>query len=160
MKTHCRKGHERTPENVSSDNDCRLCKVARAKEYDGRPENKKIRDEYNRSKFVTGQIWINDYLLKHPCVDCGEADPVVLEFDHIVQLKTNRDVTSMMLYSIQKILSEIAKCEVVCANCHTRRTAKRADTLRWRLNVTPISVTPVSVTDEERMEIAAWMSKL
>lgn len=134
MKTHCRRGHERTSENVAPDNDCRKCKALRAKDYDQRPSCKKVRQEYNVLRFETNQTWVNDYLLEHPCVDCGETDPVVLEFDHLVQSETNRDVTSMMLYSIEKILSEIAKCEVVCANCHTRRTARRADTLRWRIN--------------------------
>jgi hypothetical protein len=68
------------------------------------------------------QRW--DYLLAHPCVDCGEKDPVVLEFDHrgnkraqIVDLMRRRA-------SWTDVLAEIQQCEVRCANCHRRRTAK------------------------------------
>jgi L-lysine 2,3-aminomutase len=51
---------------------------------------------------------------------------VVLQFDHIGDDKSatvSRLVTSA--YSWTRILLEIAKCEVVCANCHARRTARR-----------------------------------
>lgn len=64
------------------------------------------------------------YLLEHPCVDCGEADPVVLQFDH--QGDKTANVSHLLKsHSWAKILEEIAKCQVVCANCHTRRTAKQ-----------------------------------
>jgi hypothetical protein len=63
---------------------------------------------------------------------CGETDPLVLQFDHL------RDkylpVTSLTSQSLVKIIEEIKKCEVVCANDHSRRTAQRANTIRWRLS--------------------------
>jgi hypothetical protein len=67
------------------------------------------------------------YLLMHPCADCEERNPVVLDFDH-VKGKKEYNVAKMMNSSLSwsKILSEIAKCEVVCANCHRIRTAARA----------------------------------
>lgn len=67
-----------------------------------------------------------DYLRRHPCVDCGESDIVVLEFDH---LRDKRAVVGDLVtsgYSLEKVKREIDKCEVVCANCHRRRTAGRA----------------------------------
>jgi len=65
-----------------------------------------------------------DFLKEHPCVDCGEKDPIVLEFDHV---RDNKDcnVSSMMTLALERIISEIAKCEVRCANCHRRKTAKQ-----------------------------------
>lgn len=69
-------------------------------------------------EFLTG------YLAQHPCVDCGETDPVVLEFDHVRGTKV-AEVSSFVrnLASMKRILAEIAKCDVRCANCHRRRTA-------------------------------------
>lgn len=69
-----------------------------------------------------------DYLLAHPCVDCGEQDPVVLDFDHLPGFEKRFTISRAVGASTRSwdsILAEIAKCEVVCANCHRRRTAAR-----------------------------------
>ena len=68
-----------------------------------------------------------EYLAGHPCVDCREADPLVLELDHRDQKEKLHNLSRMWYngYSWQKIEAEIAKCEVRCANCHRRRTAKQ-----------------------------------
>lgn len=77
---------------------------------------------------------LSEYFAAHPCVDCGEHDPVVLEFDHVSD--KNADISNMVCkgYSWQSILEEISKCEVRCANCHRRVTAKCAQWVRYRLN--------------------------
>lgn len=67
-----------------------------------------------------------DYLKLHPCVDCGETDPIVLEFDHVRDIKT-KAISRMIsdCCSIETVFKEIEKCEVRCANCHRRKTAKQ-----------------------------------
>lgn len=66
---------------------------------------------------------IKQYLEQHPCVDCGESDIRVLQFDHVRGVKKDA-VTAMIqhCWSMELIQEEIAKCEVRCANCHMRRT--------------------------------------
>jgi hypothetical protein len=65
------------------------------------------------------------YLRTHPCVDCGEMDIVVLQFDHLRDKKV--DVARMINSGStwEAIEREIGKCEVRCANCHRLATARR-----------------------------------
>jgi hypothetical protein len=81
------------------------------------------------ARVEAAQAFVLSHLRSHPCVDCGEVDPVVLEFDHVgpkraeVSILVSRGVREPLL------AAEIARCQVVCANCHRRRTARRG---RWR----------------------------
>jgi len=59
----------------------------------------------------------------HPCVDCGEKDPRVLDFDHLNNKKYNVSSLLRREYSWDSILEEANKCEVRCANCHRKKTA-------------------------------------
>lgn len=68
---------------------------------------------------------VSNWLSINPCVDCGEADPVVLEFDHVRgEKKGNISSLSRGQVSEKTLLEEIQKCEVRCANCHRRRHHK------------------------------------
>lgn len=69
--------------------------------------------------------FIREYLAHHPCVDCGERDIVVLEFDH-VRGKKSDSICRMVrrVATLASIKAEIVKCDVRCANCHKRKTAK------------------------------------
>lgn len=73
-----------------------------------------------------------EYLLEHPCVDCGEADVIVLQFDHQGDKVANICDLVRDSASWERVLREIGKCEVVCANDHARRTAKSGG---WRKNI-------------------------
>lgn len=75
---------------------------------------------------------ILEYFITHPCVDCGESDPVVLDFDHIGD-KTFAISSQLEHQRWERILLEIAKCEVRCSNCHRRKTAKERGYFRWDL---------------------------
>lgn len=76
-------------------------------------------------------VW--DYLLNNPC-KCGENDPIVLEFNHIDPTVKSDNISDLVkkTHSIKSIQSEILKCEVMCANCHRRHTAKQFD---WHKNI-------------------------
>lgn len=66
------------------------------------------------------------YLSCHPCVDCGQTDVRVLEFDHVRGNKS-ASITSLLknATSWKVIESEIAKCEVRCVNCHRIKTSEK-----------------------------------
>lgn len=84
-----------------------------------RDKNKKADAEHRQRN----QIWVIEYLKNHSCIDCGEPDPVVLEFDH--RGDKIRGISTMFSgYTLENIQAEIAKCDVRCANCHKRKTAK------------------------------------
>lgn len=92
---------------------------------------RKARLRNNKIALISRQyIW--DYLSKHPCTDCGETDPIVLEFDHISDKRYDVSAFSRREASLAKLESEIAKCEIRCANCHRRKTAKQ---LGWYNNL-------------------------
>ncbi|HUY25513.1 MAG TPA: hypothetical protein VMV09_09475 [Candidatus Saccharimonadales bacterium] len=63
-----------------------------------------------------------EYFRTHPCSDCGESDPIVLEFDHRSH-KLFNVAKGLRDHSWQAVLEEIGKCDVVWANCHRRRTS-------------------------------------
>jgi hypothetical protein len=61
-----------------------------------------------------------------PCMDCGNKfPPECMDFDHRGDDTKINDVSSMTTCSISKILEEIAKCDIVCSNCHRIRTEQR-----------------------------------
>lgn len=77
--------------------------------------------------------YVAKYLHKHPCVDCGEDDLLVLEFDHIEREKKSYNISAIIKnsMSLQTLKAEIAKCHVRCANCHRRKSEVEADS--WKL---------------------------
>lgn len=87
-------------------------------------ERKRLNEEARRNR-LRNELFA--YLKEHPCVDCSEADIVVLEFDHLRDKEFNIADGFSRSYNWTRILKEIEKCEVVCANCHKRRTAKRGN---------------------------------
>lgn len=82
-----------------------------------------------RNSKLRGEVleYLREYLLGSPCVDCGETDITVLEFDHSGKVPKFKAVSFLVRnrYSLGKVKEEVAKCEVRCANCHRRKTAKQ-----------------------------------
>lgn len=90
-----------------------------------------------------------EYLSDKECRDCGESDPLVLEFDH-VRGKKVAEITRMIAdgYSWLRIRREIDKCEIRCANCHRRATARRGRF--YRVTFAALKVLPYAYTERRR----------
>lgn len=84
------------------------------------------RKESSESKSEIKLRFMREYLRGHPCIDCGNSDVRVLEFDHVRGKKIDR-VSKMArdASSISQFLEEIDKCEIRCANCHRIVTIER-----------------------------------
>ncbi len=72
------------------------------------------------------------YLAEHPCVDCGERDIRCLEFDHRDPTTKLYEISQLLRLTLSRsrMLAEIDKCDVRCANCHRRVTVERGG--YWR----------------------------
>jgi hypothetical protein len=123
------------------DNMCRVCRAAYKHEHYSANKTRYILQAADSKRRLRLQrtSWLLDYFSSHPCVDCGESDPVVLDFDHL------RDksfaVAEVLTYRRwDVILEEIEKCDVVCANCHRRRTAARRGSVRATLDALRITL--------------------
>jgi len=67
------------------DTDCRPCRSAYGKEHYAANKQRYTDQAAVRTATLTRErvAYLVTYFEKHPCVACGERDPVVLEFDHL-----------------------------------------------------------------------------
>lgn len=94
---------------------CCVCHRVRSDERRGETQNQRLRDFH---------AWLEP-LKNAPCADCGfQFASVAMDFDHVHGVKT-AGIAQMGSWSREKVLTEIAKCELVCANCHRTRTHTR-----------------------------------
>lgn len=90
--------------------------------------------EWNKKQAEILSRYLFERLSKSQCIDCGEKDIIVLDFDHldnklfgIAEMYKNR-------YSLEAIKEELDKCVVRCANCHRRKTAKESGFWKFKMS--------------------------
>ncbi|HEY8731219.1 MAG TPA: hypothetical protein VIN69_04480 [Candidatus Limnocylindria bacterium] len=112
---------------------CRSC----CREYGKEHYRKNVAAYVSRSKAQAAidrpinREFVATYLSTHVCVDCGESDPVVLEFDHRDPGTKRADVGQLIHSStVAVVRAEIGKCDVRCGNCHRIRTAAQFGSYR------------------------------
>jgi hypothetical protein len=93
-----------------------------------RQQSRRARDK----RRAAAREYVIQILRTGACADCGLTDPAVLEFDHVGPKWTEVGKLVREAYRLERIKAEIANCELVCANCHRRRTARRIRS--WRLD--------------------------
>jgi hypothetical protein len=108
--------HERVLEEIAKcDLVCCACHRIRSHVRRGHPATPRL---------VAFRNWL-DSLKTNPCTDCGRTlHPVAMDFDHVRGDKT-WGVSNIYTWGRGKVLEEIAKCELVCANCHRERTVRQ-----------------------------------
>lgn len=104
---------------------CKLCQKQYSKKHyslngDKVKQQAKLWTKNNR---LVNQKLISQYLNGKSCLDCGNSDLRVLEFDHRDPSTKTSDVSNMLRdCAWDTILQEISKCDIRCANCHRIKT--------------------------------------
>ena len=135
-------GTEKAPEDFSFKDSgksvkkkiCKICHSAYRKQHYLQNKAKYIAKAViwnNKQKDILMQ-YLFETLRRSQCVDCGEKDIVVLDFDHISDKKLGIAEMYRNRYSLQAIKDEIKKCVIRCANCHRRKTAKESGFWKFR----------------------------
>ena len=108
-------------------NTCRECMSIHQKKYFSGPAHDRHLEQVKERKEIARQVareYAYNYLLTHPCQECGESDVRVLEFHHV----GDKDMAVAYMvssgYSVERIQAEIDKCTILCANCHRKLTVE------------------------------------
>lgn len=111
---------------------CKECNRRYQSKWYQANKDKQISRSRNREDRIYEKLY--DYLVNHPCVDCGLVDPVVMHFDHKDRNDKLATVGQLIRNGVSwtKVEAEILKCDVRCANCHMRRTAEQ---FGWRKRI-------------------------
>lgn len=127
-------------QSASKDGFRRECRACQNKDnstwWRKNPDKRATQIANNAKRIQRNRDYVLAYLQDHPCMDCEEDDVVVLEFHHLDPSLKVKAVSQLMYEttSLKRIQEEIDKCEVICANCHRRRTAREQ---KWfKLGVT------------------------
>ena len=114
-------------------NRCKYCQSELSRQhYQKDKQSYNRRTQIRKAKILReNHMYIRAYLSTHPCIDCGKKDIRTLEFDHVRETKAG-EISDMLRQgnSWSTIESEIAKCEIRCANCHRIRTLEHCNS--WR----------------------------
>jgi hypothetical protein len=102
------------------DTDPEAYKVMRRKHrqaYNSKPEVK----AFWKARIIEKRKWVWDYKSTHPCSECNEPDPVVLQFHHVEKkAESIAAAVASHAWSLDRVRDEIDKCIVLCAHCHLR----------------------------------------
>lgn len=142
---------------------CRQCEsAARASHREANPEryscktNPKLKartDEYRRTHTEQYNAWKlarkaelyakMNVLKSAPCADCHQMfPPVAMDWDHLDGARKEDCIGQMVDHCVrwEKILVEVAKCDLVCSNCHRVRTFRRRQEATSQQPIQPTSM--------------------
>lgn len=122
---------------------CKDCRRAYRKQR--RLEHPEIhRAQATRRQDRQGE-WLNS--IKTPCIVCGEAEPVCIDFHHINPVDKDFTIGKHGSRSREWLLQEVSKCVCLCANCHRKVHAGLIDLNNYITNESPLCTTGEGVTE-------------
>lgn len=126
MNNCCRCGPTEN-EMVKGKGYCRPCNNEYGKKYYAENREKRLKAiAVNVNSHRARRKELVDELKSKPCMDCGGIfPPCVMDFDHRGEDDKIADICTMVTRrgtSMKRLLEEIAKCDLVCSNCHRIRT--------------------------------------
>ena len=81
--------------------------------------------ECQQDKRAVRSEWLRELKNGLACIQCGESDPSCLDFHHRDGVKKDGQISKMIMgASMEKVISEIEKCDVLCASCHRKHHAR------------------------------------
>ena len=88
---------------------------------------------YRRRRYAQRKAWMNTIKLDRGCDVCGyRTSPAALDWDHLPGQIKSFQISQAWSRSEKALLAEIAKCRLVCANCHRQDTNERRTPANWR----------------------------
>jgi hypothetical protein len=108
---------------------CKPCRQAYAAAH--YQANKERRQEQNKRRQAEFMAWYISLKADRPCADCGQVfHPAAMQWDHLPGFEKKANLSLLARRGgRQRVLDEIAKCELVCANCHAVRSHLRRDSV-------------------------------
>lgn len=92
------------------------------KEYQREWYKKNKQEQIRRNKIIQAKkaLFIREYKQNNPCIKCGEKDIRCLQFHHINPNTKILEICKLVKnnVSLEKIINEVSKCVILCANCH------------------------------------------
>lgn len=106
-----------------------LCMNEDTRSYAARKqaEYRKTRGRWAYQKIAINRF-VMDLMRAVPCTDCGGRYPAIcMDFDHLPEHEKTTEVSVLATHNYwpSRVVAEMAKCEVVCSNCHRLRTKGR-----------------------------------
>lgn len=100
-------------------------------EQDKEENRRSAKNRKSRANTNKRVIWT--ILSRVGCEICGEKNPMVLEFDHIDPSEKTGSMSALISngYNLDRLLDELDKCRIICANCHRIHTFEQSNSWRW-----------------------------